>query len=209
MAVTTFCAPTFLLIFGCLLSSKLAFQRFHLLLLCGDNSANPGPQWKFPCSVCTKPDKSNEQGICCDQCDQWLHTRCCGMNKLTYDNLANSSCVWICPACESANYTSTVLSSTPTLSISNTYSALNLNWRLCFKFWTKWGYVIAGQPCAKLDTLTSHVTKAVLSTNHEKVPSQTKSHGNKLQQHQRQWKGSCFCSSCRSTQSWYYLRMWV
>ena len=87
--------------------------------------------------------------------------------------------------------------------------ARHLNWRLCFKFWTKWGYGIAGQPCAKLDTFTTHVTKAVLSTNHEKVPSQTKSHGNKLQQHQRQWKGSCFCSSCRSTQSWYYLRIWV
>ena len=176
MAVTTFCTPTFLFIFGCLLSSKLAFQRtedslnlkaitgnyiiqictklrvgselfhtssrtrtldailnsnskliliFDLLLLCGDISANPGPQWKFPCSVCTKPVKSNQQGICCDQCDQWLHTRCCGMNKSTYDNLANSSCVWICPACESANYTSTVLSSTPTLSISNTYSAFD------------------------------------------------------------------------------------
>ena len=98
---------------------------FDLLLLCSDISASPGPQWKFPCSVCTKPVKSNQQGICCDQCDQWLHTRCCGMNKSTYDNLANSSCVWICPACESANYTSTVLSSTPTLSISNTYSALD------------------------------------------------------------------------------------
>ena len=176
MVVTTFCAPTFLLIFGCLFSSKLAFQRtedslnlkaitgnyiiqictklrigseafhtsrrtrnldailnsnskliliFDLLLLCGDISANPGPQWKFPCSVRTKPVKSNQQGICCDQCDQWLHTRCCGMNKSTYDNLANSSSVWICPACKSANYTSTVLSSTSTLSISNTYSALD------------------------------------------------------------------------------------
>ena len=172
MAVTTFCAPTFLLIFGCLLSSKLAFQRtedslnlkaitgnyiiqictkteafhtssrtrnldailnsnsklvhiFDILLLWRDISANPGPQWKFPCSVCTKPVKSNQQGICCDQCDQWLPTRCCGMNKSTYDNLANSSRVWICPACESANYTSTVLSSTSTLSISNTYSALD------------------------------------------------------------------------------------
>ena len=176
MAVTTFCAPTFLLIFGCLLSSKLAFQLtedslnlkaitgnyiiqictklrvgseafhtssrtrnldailnsnskliliFNLLLLCGDISANPGPQWKFLCSVCTKPVKSNQQGICCDHCDKWFHTRCCGMNKSTHDNLENSSCVWICPACESANYTSTVLRSTPTLSISNTYSALD------------------------------------------------------------------------------------
>ena len=98
---------------------------FDLLLLCGDISANSEPQWKFPCSVCTKPVKSNQQGICCDQCDQWLRTRCCGMNKSTYDNLANSSSVWICPACESANYTSKVLSSTPTLSISNTYSALD------------------------------------------------------------------------------------
>ena len=72
-------------------------QILHcLLLLAGDISLNPGPQWKFPCSLCSNPVKRNQHGIQCDNCDGWFHTRCCAMGDDTYQTLAASSCMWIC-----------------------------------------------------------------------------------------------------------------
>ena len=95
-----------------LLSSQISCRRaaildrkplgllLDLLLLCGDVNLNPGPNWKFPCGICSKPVKSNQMGIQCDQCDAWLHTNCLDMNFGDYETLANSSCSWICPNCE-------------------------------------------------------------------------------------------------------------
>ena len=42
---------------------------FHLLLLLGEDiEVNPG-QWKFPGGICSKPVKSNQMGIKCDECE--------------------------------------------------------------------------------------------------------------------------------------------
>ena len=51
--------------------------RFLLILLlyCGDVELNPGPQWKYPCGICRKPDKQNQQGIQCDECQTWFHVK--------------------------------------------------------------------------------------------------------------------------------------
>lgn len=48
----------------------------HQLLTCGDILPNPGPNYKFPCGVCSKPVKSNQKGIQCETCDKWYHTKC-------------------------------------------------------------------------------------------------------------------------------------
>ena len=97
----------------------------HLLLLGGDISVNPGPQWKFPCTICTNPVKTNQRGICCDQCDRWLHTQCCNVSDSTYENLANSSCAWICPECGSSNFLSSALNSISEVDLSNSFSILD------------------------------------------------------------------------------------
>ena len=55
-----------------------------LLLTAEDVKANPGPgpglrrarKFKFSCSVCSAPVKSNQRGVQCECCYYWLHARC-------------------------------------------------------------------------------------------------------------------------------------
>ena len=107
---------------------------FSMLLLCGDIMENPGPtstitktpRLKFPCGVCEKPVKINQKGICCDSCDRWFHTRCCGVGDHMYNILSVSSCTWICCACGFPNfYNSFFDSSVETIESENSFEVLN------------------------------------------------------------------------------------
>ena len=69
-----------------------------ILLLSGDISLNPGPV-KYPCKICKKGVRRNQKGICCDKCDNWLHTRCIGMDEVTYYHYAENDSTWYCDIC--------------------------------------------------------------------------------------------------------------
>jgi len=96
-----------------LLKSQYRTDTFfvNLVLLCGDISLNPGPGEKHPCAVCDKPVKSNQKAIQCHYCDRWHHARCCEINNLVYDALANSSCMWICCDCGLPSFSSSFFDS--------------------------------------------------------------------------------------------------
>lgn len=102
--------------------SHLGLSRLlcKLLLLGGNVALNPGPNWKYPCGKCSKPVKSNQKGILCDFCDRWYHARCCEINNIQYDELADSSCIWLCAECGLPNYSSSVL-----LSRESTFESVN------------------------------------------------------------------------------------
>ena len=102
-------------------SIKLARSFITLLFLCGDIKLNPGPV-KYPCGKCSKPVKSNQKGIQCDFCDYWYHTRCLNIDSITYNALANTSCVWGCTECGLPNYSTTLLSSVSDLQSPNQHS---------------------------------------------------------------------------------------
>ena len=117
-------------------NSNLASRNFTLtmLLLCGDIMENPGPsptvtktsRWKFPCGSCSKPVKANQKGICCDSCDRWYHTRCCGVGDHIYNILSVSSCTWICCDCGLPNFSDSFFdSSLDTIESENSFSVLN------------------------------------------------------------------------------------
>lgn len=95
-----------------------------LLILCGDISSNPGPNWKYPCGVCLKPVKINQKGLLCDSCESWYHARCCSISDDLYNDLANSSCSWICCVCDSPNFSSSLLSNFE-ISMDNSFSLLS------------------------------------------------------------------------------------
>lgn len=70
------------------------------LLTSGDIETNPGPsrRWKYPCTVCSAPVKSNQRGgIQCDRCDLWTHASCGGVGQEEYEELYGD---WFCPTCE-------------------------------------------------------------------------------------------------------------
>ena len=82
---------------------SIASFTFGIIMLAGDVCPNPGPRnVKDPCGICSKGVTSNQDGICCDQCNTWFHTRrqCLDMPKQTYDNyVININLEWICPQC--------------------------------------------------------------------------------------------------------------
>ena len=71
-----------------------------IMMLAGDIQMNPGPNWKFPCGICSRPVRSNQRGICCDNCDGWNHVKCIGMNSQEYTSFTtNETLSWSCQEC--------------------------------------------------------------------------------------------------------------
>ena len=86
-------------------------MALRLIILSGDIAQNPGPKYRYPCSACSKPVKSNQKGIHCDSCDTWYHTKCCSISDESYDNLVNVSGSWICCKCDVPNFARSLTSS--------------------------------------------------------------------------------------------------
>ena len=60
-------------------------------------------------------------------CDVWFHARCLNIDKIAYNALANSSCVWGCPTCGLPNYSTSLLSSISDLQSPNKFTAIGDN----------------------------------------------------------------------------------
>lgn len=73
-----------------------------LLLLAEHVEINSGP--RFPCRVCSKAIRRNEQGIFCDRCELWSHAHCSGVTAQEYKRLGQleDKEEWICPQCATA-----------------------------------------------------------------------------------------------------------
>ena len=76
---------------------------YWLLLIAGDVEINPGPI-RFPCTVCQKPVRTNQRGVCCDACDLWTHASCARVGNEEYAKLSSECDLeWLCPTCVLAN----------------------------------------------------------------------------------------------------------
>ncbi len=97
-----------------------------ILLLGGDIQINPGPNYKYLCGVCSKPVKSNQKYLQCDNCNLRYHTKCCRIhNDMCNSLLAKSSCVWMCPQCDLPNFSNSFLDNSSELNLNNSFSALD------------------------------------------------------------------------------------
>ena len=73
-----------------------------ILLTSGDIETTPGPlrRWKYLCTICSAPVKSNQRGLSYDRCENWTHASSCGIEKEKYLNLVDAvDFNWICPSC--------------------------------------------------------------------------------------------------------------
>ena len=98
------------------------FVSLSIVAQSGDVHPNPGPRSKYPCGVCSKACKWNQNCIVCDNCETWLHKQCIGINSLIFNQLANSSCTWICNNCGLPQFSSSLFESS--LPTSNSFEAL-------------------------------------------------------------------------------------
>ena len=106
---------TLILYIGVLLSTTALPQTYYdpsthvhrnRILLSGDCHPNPGPNYKFPCGVCEKPCKSNQNCIACDSCDTWFHVKCMNMPLPVFKGTHNVS--WICFQCGVPNFSTSL-----------------------------------------------------------------------------------------------------
>ena len=78
-----------------------------LLILAGDVETNPGPT-KFPCGVCSRPCKKNQDQVQCDTCDQWFHKKCFVINPTNWKALVGTNISWHCTNCALPNFSSSL-----------------------------------------------------------------------------------------------------
>ena len=69
-------------------STNASISLPSLLLLSGDIESNPGPNYKFPCGVCARPSKKNQNSIQCDKCGISTHKNSLGMNDKVFECFA-------------------------------------------------------------------------------------------------------------------------
>ena len=81
--------------------SKLSKEEFNFY------SKNADKIWRCPycaiygCKNCTKVIKHNQDSICCDICNIWVHLKCSGLSKVEFKTLSqgNRDEPWFCKTC--------------------------------------------------------------------------------------------------------------
>ena len=62
-----------------------------------DNTTHEIAQGKNLCTQCKTQVFDHEDGLLCDECEEWCHRGCCNMSKKVYNELSNSDEKWSCP----------------------------------------------------------------------------------------------------------------
>ena len=72
----------------------------------GGSHLNPGPVYRFSCTIYSNPVKSNQRGVCCNRCDHWSHASCCNISCEDYDRLSSDNQPWFFHSCASSHFLS-------------------------------------------------------------------------------------------------------
>ena len=81
---------------------KYVNPQMLIILLCGDVHLNPGPPVDYPCGICSNQVTDNDEAVCCDLCNRWIHISCdhsltSADYKMMLDNPSNDP--WFCCNC--------------------------------------------------------------------------------------------------------------
>ena len=49
---------------------------------------------KFPCGICQKAIGKKDNAVCCNFCNEWIHTACNNLDKKAYKLLEGSNTKW-------------------------------------------------------------------------------------------------------------------
>ena len=87
---------------GCVWPVRSSRSLVLLLLACGDVHSNPGPgsTCEYPCLVCNRGVRDDQDGLYCEACFNWSHRVCVGMSESDYFHWASIDDGWVCPKCE-------------------------------------------------------------------------------------------------------------
>ena len=103
----------------------LCYVAQNQILLSGDCHPNPGPTYRFPCGVCEKPCRSNQDCIACDSCDQWFHRKCMNMPLEVFKGITQNVS-WLCTHCGLPNFSTTLFDTqlSDSIVIENSFSSI-------------------------------------------------------------------------------------
>ena len=79
------------------------------------------PNWKYPCTQCNKPVKTNQKGLQCNDCLMWVHVKCTDLTETQYDFLEqNENVPFFCLKCKPRPFHSELIFENTTVSYSDT-----------------------------------------------------------------------------------------
>ena len=71
------------------------------------------PNWQFPCLSCKNCVKENQDSICCDSCNLWVHIKCTSLSQAQFYFLSNSDEPYYCVNCPPNNIPTQALVAQP------------------------------------------------------------------------------------------------
>ena len=95
----------------------------------GDVQTNPGPRiTTYPCGFCKKKHtvRYNQDGVACDECNEWYNRQAMHMNSHKFKYLQNSNVSWTCCNCENPKFSSDLFLNSSIETSENRYSPLSL-----------------------------------------------------------------------------------
>ena len=57
------------------------------------------PNWKYPCLKCGNCCRQNQDSICCDHCNKWVHLKCTNLTSSEFDYYSSSNINFFCDLC--------------------------------------------------------------------------------------------------------------
>ena len=55
---------------------------------------------KADCGLCSGAVLYGHKAVQCDECEMWIHNKCCFITESEIDSVENTNCTWICPKCD-------------------------------------------------------------------------------------------------------------
>ena len=87
----------------------MLLKMLILLQLSGNIELNPGLV-KWPCILCSKPVRSNQDSVECSNCATWCHHKCKGMSLAEYNRQSNCDDEWLCRQCVLSGFSDSLFS---------------------------------------------------------------------------------------------------
>jgi exonuclease III len=78
------------------------------------------------CGMCDRKVRNKDPAIQCDKCNLWIHNSCSLVMDQEYKTLQNTDCIWICPRCDSANLSDTLLNTSLDIENRNRFESLRV-----------------------------------------------------------------------------------